>query len=650
MLTLNSFLKVLFPLIVVCISILALSIQALRRKVKLKRQAKYEPIPNGPDFTGIPGIYNGTNGFHDRPDTADEAEDDDEGLTISGGQLALAKTVTRGSVAEIDSPRGQNTLVVVELLAVAAVDAINVAALILHAYGPKGTTATVAGILTWTYIGILAGLRLTTSHTKWRIPRLWNHTASLYALQWMFSLVIFRSAIIHPRSRVAQALIISEFALTSLLFGIAMTTRKGNKAVVLEWEGEIEPSREPLASLFSIATFAWVDAIVWQGYKKALEMSDVWNLMPKDKAASVLADYRQLKKTTMLTWHLMRYFRMKLIVQCAYAVFSGLFTFAPTLLLKSILEYIEDPDTAPRNVIWLYVILLAFTDILRSLADQQALWIGRKICIRLRAIVIGEIYAKALRRKAAAGSDTVLGEKKDKDNASKPSAMKKMLGMGGKKDKAKKDTDSATRQDDDPTTKGSDEQVNVGTIINLMSVDSFKVSEVTAYLHFLLAAAPTQLIVAIYLLYNILGLSSIPGLIVMAILLPVNILFARGFGRFQKKIMAATDKRIHTTNEVLQNIRIIKFFAWEHRFSNIVNEKTIRRAQFIAIEVHSLGLRGCCLEHSSSAYNLLLLPCIYDDRKEASVPIDRFYSHITIQYSSSSVGSVRRHDSTRARI
>jgi ABC-type multidrug transport system fused ATPase/permease subunit len=37
--------------------------------------------------------------------------------------------------------------------------------------------------------------------------------------------------------------------------------------------------------------------------------------------------------------------------------------------------------------------------------------------------------------------------------------------------------------------------------------------------------------------------------------------------------MAATDKRIHTTNEVLQNIRIIKFFAWEHRFSNIVNEK-----------------------------------------------------------------------------
>src|SRR3978361_1246553 len=99
----------------------------------------------------------------------------------------------------------------------------------------------------------------------------------------------------------------------------------------------------------------------------------------------------------------MRYFRSQLVAQCSYAVFSGLFTFAPTLLLKAILEYIEDPDSAPRNVIWLYVILLSFTDVLRSLADGQALWLGRKICIKLRAIIIGEIYAKALRRKAAAG-------------------------------------------------------------------------------------------------------------------------------------------------------------------------------------------------------------------------------------------------------
>lgn len=496
-------------------------------------------------------------------------------MTIGGGGLALAKTTTKGSIAAIDTPPAQYTLVVVELLAITAIIVINVVALILHSYGPNGTFATVTGIITWAYVLILATSRLLLSQTRWRIPRVWNHTATLYGLMWLFSLIIFRSALIHPRSRVAQALIISEFSLNTLLFGIAITTRKGNKAVVLEWENDIEPSREPLASLLSLATFGWVDAIVWQGYKKTFELPDVWNLVPKDKAAAVLADYRQLKKRTALTWHLMRYFKGSLITQCSFAVFSGFFTFLPTLLLKSILEYIEDPGTAPRNVIWLYVILLSFTDIVRSYADGQALWLGRKICLRLRAIIIGEIYAKALRRKAAAGNDTVLGDKKDKEDAAKTSKWKKVLGLGGKKkeDGQKPLLDPTTAPEADPKTKGSDEQVNVGTIINLMSVDSFKVSEITAYLHFLFAAAPTQLIVAVYLLYKILGYSSIPGLVVMFILLPVNIMFARGFGRFQKKIMAATDKRIHTTNEVLQNIRIIKFFAWERRFSSIVNEK-----------------------------------------------------------------------------
>jgi ABC-type multidrug transport system fused ATPase/permease subunit len=565
LLTVCSFLKTLLPLITVGISLLTLLLQAIRRSVRLKRNANYESITPGPNINGLSDPHGGA--------VADGVEDE---VTANGGRLVLTKTTTQGSVAAIDSPRGQYTLLVVELLAIAAIDAINIAALVLHAYGPKGTLATASGIVTWTYILVLATCRLSLSNTRWRIPKVWNHTASLYTLMWIFSLVIFRSALIHPRSRLAQTLVITEFALTSLLFGIAITTRKGNKAVVLEWEGDIEPSREPLASLFSIATFSWVDAIVWHGYRKTYELPDVWNLVPKDKAAAVLADYRQLKKTTSLAWHLMRYFRSQLVAQCLYAVFSGLFTFAPTLLLKAILEYMEDPDRAPRNVIWLYVFLLSFTDILRSLADQQALWIGRKVCIRLRAVIIGEVYAKALRRKAAAGSDSVLGDKKDKDAAKKPSKWRRLLGLSGKaNDDGKKPAPDATNVDDaeSPIEKGLDEQANVGTIINLMSVDSFKVSELTAYLHFLLAAAPTQLILAVYLLYQILGWSSIPGLIVMVILLPVNIALAHGFGAYQKQIMAATDKRIHTTNEVMQNIRIIKFFAWEHRFSKLVNDK-----------------------------------------------------------------------------
>lgn len=274
-------------------------------------------------------------------------------MTMAGGRLALAKSISKGSVAQLDVPTGQYTMLVIELLALLGLVAINITALVTHVYGKKGALTAISGLVIWTYVLILVSLRLGSTNSRWRLHGLWNNTAVIYGCQWLCSVIIFRSAIIHPRSRFAQILTCVEFALISLLFGIAMTTRKGNKAVVLEWEAGIEPSREPLASLFSLATFGWVDAIVWQGYKKTFELADVWNLATKDKAAHVLASYRQLKKTTGLSWHLLKHFRILLVVQCLYAVVGGIFTFLPTLLLKAILEYIEDPESAPRNVVWL---------------------------------------------------------------------------------------------------------------------------------------------------------------------------------------------------------------------------------------------------------------------------------------------------------
>lgn len=547
-------------------SLARLGTQAIERRYKSKRAAAYKQVPEHFNHTELP------------PDEDEILGDDDQDaddLAIhqnGGGRLALVKTTTRGSIIQADTPPGQKLSVILEELCIVSLVAINVVALITRTFNDRGGISAVVGLLTWVYVLLLATLRLFLDNSKWRVPRIWNHTAAIYACQWLFTVLVFRSVLIHPSSQLAQALVIAEFGLTTILFGMAMTTRKGNKTVMLEWEGDIEPSREPLASVFSLLTFAWVDNVLWEGYKKPMEMSKVWNLLPKDKAAAVLADYRQVKKTGKLAFHLAKYFKAELLLQCTWTVMAGILTFAPTLLLKAILEYVERPEAAPLNVLWFYVILLPVADLVRSVGDGQGLWIGRKICIRIRAIIIGEIYAKALRRKAASGKDAVLGNTKSGETAKETmmDKLKRMLGL-------KKDTttsDGATEgSKKDESAEGSDEQANLGTIINLMSVDSFKISEVTSYLHFLLASAPTQLIVSIILLWQVMGLSAIPGLIIMVILIPVNILLAQGFNYTQKKIMSATDKRIHSTNEVLQNIRIIKYFAWEQRFSHIVDEK-----------------------------------------------------------------------------
>ncbi len=556
------------------------------------------------------------NGVLDRHDPATEDDEtDDEGLAIGGGPVNLARTTTKGSIVQADKPVGQTLSLITEELAVSGLIVINAIALVEGAFSghgidgydspSKGRAAAIVGLLTWIYVALLVTLRLVLGQTRYRVPYLWNHTASIYALQWLFSLVIFRSVIIRPTSRLTEILIILEFSLTSLLFTLAITTRKGNKTVLLEWEDGLPPSRESLSSLLSSFTFSWVDPIMLDGYREPLEMKRIWNLNPKDKAGAVLARYRHMKKTMSLAVHLLLYFKRELLVQIGWAIMSGIFTFAPTMLLKKILEYVENPDQTPRNVLWLYVILLPVSDLIRSFGDNQALWIGRKICINIRAILVGEIYAKALRRKAAAGNDTVLGKKNGKSTASdedqKGWLMSVRRKLGFKKDDKKKATDadeeaaaanetnggaasngSASKTDGDSKEKAApDEQANLGTIINLMSVDSFKVSEVTAYLHYLFASAPAQLIVSVYLLYRVMGLSALPGFVVMALLLPINIGFAKAFASSQKAIMTATDKRIHATNEVLQSIRIVKYFAWELRFGNIIDEK--RRAELRAL-------------------------------------------------------------------
>lgn len=538
-------------------------------KIKQKAYAALKPSHNPVESNGR---------YRDESDGPEEVQDIDDDNDSDRMALHLARVQTKESLIEVNRPRGQVWVVVIEILAVAAELAINLAALLTQAWDHKGTVAAIGGITIWVYIFVLVSIRLLPPAMKpSRIPNLWYHTAFLYVIQWILVALLFRSEIIHPGSYKAQCLMIADFVTATLLAIIAVTSRKGNKVVVLEYEDDLQPSREPLANIFSIATFGWVDAIVWQGYRKTFELSDVWNLAAKDKAAAVTADFRQFKKTTKLAWHLLKYFKRDLLIQAAWAMVSGLFTFAPTLLLKAFLEFVEDPAGTPMNAAWFYMILLAVSSCIKAITDGQALWLGRRICIRLRAVIVGEIYTKALRRKAAAGTDTVLGEEKktpekegDPNGQSPKGSSSQIPHAGGKKKEGSKKKKQA---DTNPSPDSTDSQVNVGTIINLMAVDSFKVSEISAYLHFLWGSTPVQLVLCIVLLYDILGWSALASIVMMVLVMPLNLFIAKQFTKVQKKVMAATDVRIHTTNEVLQNIRIIKYFAWEQRFCQIVSEK-----------------------------------------------------------------------------
>jgi ABC-type multidrug transport system fused ATPase/permease subunit len=143
-------------------------------------------------------------------------------------------------------------------------------------------------------------------------------------------------------------------------------------------------------------------------------------------------------------------------------------------------------------------------------------------------------------------------------------------------------------------------QSNIGTITNLMATDASQVGELGASIHEIYPTLPIQLIGSICLLYNLLGWSAIVSIVVMVALIPLNVIFASIFTKAYKRIMDAADDRIKLTTEVLENIKVLKYLAWDRKFCAQVDEK--RR-----VEVATLRYRFLALMVALSVWRMLPL-------------------------------------------
>ena len=111
----------------------------------------------------------------------------------------------------------------------------------------------------------------------------------------------------------------------------------------------------------------------------------------------------------------------------------------------------------------------------------------------------------------------------------------------------------------------------VGEIVNLMSIDANRFMEFV-YMINDIWTIPIQIIIAIYLLWNQLGVATIAGITVMILLIPVNAYFSRKIRLIHNEVMNFKDKRIKLMNEILNGIKVLKLYAWEKSFNNQIDE------------------------------------------------------------------------------
>ena len=119
----------------------------------------------------------------------------------------------------------------------------------------------------------------------------------------------------------------------------------------------------------------------------------------------------------------------------------------------------------------------------------------------------------------------------------------------------------------------------------MIAIDAQRFIDVIPYIHVVWSAA-FQIGLALYLLYGIVGNSAFAGMALLLTLVPANVL-GNYFGeKVQTRQMELKDERIMKINEILQGIKVIKYYAWEKPFMAIVNK--IRAAEVKTIKQYAV--------------------------------------------------------------
>ncbi|EEB90107.1 hypothetical protein MPER_11731 [Moniliophthora perniciosa FA553] len=237
-----------------------------------------------------------------------------------------------------------------------------------------------------------------------------------------------------------------------------------------------------------------------------------------------------------------------LATQFWITVCSALMFYVPPFFLRLLVMYLEnDPERRDRGWGWVYVFGIIISNLITYLLTAQLWSISTTVLqTRFRIQLNSLLYAKTLVRKDVASAAPT---KRDEEGKDAP----------GKDD------------EDDFSTKAQ--------IMTLMTTDTDRVSEFAWHI-FTLVDSPIELAVGAIFVYNLLGVSSLYGLLVIVLSLPLNHFAGKVVVGAQENLMKARDERIALMNEILGAIRMLKFMAWERSFESRVLKIRARELKY----------------------------------------------------------------------
>lgn len=353
---------------------------------------------------------------------------------------------------------------------------------------------------------------------------------------------------------------------------------------------EREVSREYNAGFFSRLTFQWMAPLMNVGYKRQLEPNDIWTVNPNRSAEKLTAKFQasfnrrvEKKEKNPLVWALHETFFLEFWIGGLCQFGSSIFQVMSPFTLRYLIQFSQDAYVAsqrgepPPHIgagVGL-VIGVTVMQLLQSMGVNHFIYRGMMIGGQVRGILIGTIFEKSMIISGRARA----GGEKAKTNPSEESLGEKKNEDKEKKDE-KKSKKKAKKAKGPPVNDGTG--WNNGKIVNLMSVDTYRIDQASALFHMIWTAPITCIITLVVLLIN-LTYSALAGFALLVIGVPVLTRAIRSLFRRRGVINKITDERVGLTQEILSSVRFVKYFGWESAFLERLTE--IRNREIHAIQI-----------------------------------------------------------------
>jgi ATP-binding cassette subfamily C (CFTR/MRP) protein 1 len=152
--------------------------------------------------------------------------------------------------------------------------------------------------------------------------------------------------------------------------------------------------------------------------------------------------------------------------------------------------------------------------------------------------------------------------------------------------------------------------VSEGSLINFIQIDAEAFGDFFTYTPATMVL-PFQIIFFIYLLFSFFGVAFIFGLLSLIIILIISSCLQKIRTEYQKYVLEKKDRRMKTTTQAFQMIKIVKLYSWEDYFTKKITQERNEELKYFK-KINTINVFINCIFWSTGPIMSFVSICAYN--------------------------------------